>query len=51
MGLDDELGSIAVGKRADVVLLNADPLKDVEPLVNPALVIQDGKIVCYEPGG
>ena len=45
MGLKDELGSIAVGKRADVIILNANPLENLKALVNPELVIQDGKIV------
>ena len=46
MGLDDELGSIAAGKRADLIVLNADPLQDIKALVYPELVIQDGKVVC-----
>jgi imidazolonepropionase-like amidohydrolase len=29
MGLDDRLGSVAVGKGASLVLVRADPLKDV----------------------
>ena len=49
MGLEDELGSIAAGKRADLILLKADPLQDIKTLVYPELVIQDGKIVCCEP--
>lgn len=46
MGLDDELGSIATGKRADLIVLSADPLQDIKALVYPELVIQDGKVVC-----
>ena len=46
MGLDDELGSITAGKRADLILLSADPLQDISALVYPELVIQDGKVVC-----
>ena len=46
MGLDDQLGSIATGKRADLILLNADPLEDIRNLIYPELVIQNGKIVC-----
>ena len=46
MGLDDELGSITAGKRADLIVLSADPLQDISALVYPELVIQDGKVVC-----
>ena len=46
MGLEDELGSVAAGKRADLIVLGADPLQDIEALVYPELVIQDGRIVC-----
>jgi imidazolonepropionase-like amidohydrolase len=45
MGLKDEVGSIAVGKRADIIILNANPLQDLKALVYPELVIQNGKIV------
>ena len=48
MGLGDELGSIVVGKRADILLLDANPLEDLKALTNPELVIQDGGIVCCE---
>ncbi len=46
MGLEDELGSITAGKRADLIVLSADPLQDINALVYPELVIQDGKVVC-----
>lgn len=45
MGLKDEVGSIVVGKRADIIILNANPLEDLKALVYPELVIQNGKIV------
>ena len=50
MGLEDELGSIAAGKRADLIVLGADPLQDIQALVYPELVIQDGRIVCCGHG-
>ena len=50
MGIDDELGSITAGKRADLILLGANPLQDLRALVYPELVIQDGRVVCCEQG-
>ncbi len=45
MGLGDEAGSIAPGKRGDVVLVGQDPLAELGALVRPRLVIQNGEIV------
>lgn len=50
MGLEDELGSISAGKRADLIVLGADPLQDIKALVYPELVIQDGSVVCCGAG-
>jgi imidazolonepropionase-like amidohydrolase len=45
LGLEHELGSIAVGKRADLVLLNADPSADIRNAAAIAAVIKDGQLV------
>jgi imidazolonepropionase-like amidohydrolase len=42
MGRESDLGSIAPGKFADLVVLNADPLQDVAHLHDIALVIKGG---------
>jgi imidazolonepropionase-like amidohydrolase len=47
LGLERELGAIAPGRLADVVLLDADPLADVGNLSHAQMVIKDG--VVYEP--
>jgi imidazolonepropionase-like amidohydrolase len=44
-GRDDALGSIGVGKQADLVLLAADPLDDISNTRAIAAVIQDGAVV------
>lgn len=44
LGIDDELGSIEVGKRADLVVWNGDPL---DVMARPARVLIDGRTV-YE---
>jgi imidazolonepropionase-like amidohydrolase len=46
MGHDD-LGTIAKGKRADMVLLDADPLADVANFSHAERVIKGG--VVYDP--
>jgi len=40
-----DLGTIEVGKLADVILVNGDPLKDIRVMRNVDTVIQDGEIV------
>ncbi len=44
---DQELGSIAPGKLADMVLVNGDPAKNISDIRRPTLVIKDGAF--YEP--
>ena len=45
LGRQEEMGSIAPGKIADVVLLNADPLADIANTKAIALVMKAGDIV------
>ncbi len=44
LGIDHEIGSIQTGKKADMVILNADPLSDIENLKEISCVIKDGEI-------
>ena len=46
MGLANDIGAVAPGKLADLVLLDADPLADVANLARAA-VIKGGKV--FEP--
>jgi len=48
LGKDEELGSIAVGKAADMVALACDPLRDVECLRQVRGVVKDGKSVALD---
>ena len=41
----DELGSIAVGKIADILILAEDPLEDITAITRPLIVIKEGRIV------
>lgn len=43
-GLDD-VGTVEVGKRADLLVLDGDPLESVDALRDPRLVIAGGRIV------
>jgi imidazolonepropionase-like amidohydrolase len=44
---DAELGSIAPGKIADLILVDGDPARRISDIRNTDLVIKDGKL--YEP--
>ena len=47
LGLEQELGTLEKGKRADLVVVDGDPLADVKILQDPTrikLVIKDGKV-------
>jgi imidazolonepropionase-like amidohydrolase len=44
LGLEDELGDVAVGRRADLVLLDADPLVSVDNLARARLVVRAGRV-------
>jgi len=45
LGIEDQLGTIEVGKRADLVLLSANPLEDIRNTRSIDLVVSKGKIV------
>jgi len=47
MGLDRDTGSIAVGKRADLVLVDGDPTRDIAALRRTDAVVCRG--VIYDP--
>jgi imidazolonepropionase-like amidohydrolase len=54
MGLENEVGDIAPGKLADIVVWNSDPLADITVLQRPgeiSVVIKDGRIVEWEAIG
>ncbi len=42
MGRDNEIGSIAEGKRADLVLINGDPEKQIKDIRKTEIVFKNG---------
>jgi imidazolonepropionase-like amidohydrolase len=54
MGLDGEVGVLAAGKLADLIILTADPLADIRVLQGGqhlAMVVKDGQIVAQHGQG
>jgi imidazolonepropionase-like amidohydrolase len=45
MGLEAELGTVEVGKIADLLVVQGNPLADLSALGRPLLVVHDGQIV------
>lgn len=43
MGVERETGSITVGKRADIIAVRGDPLRHINVLRDPAIVIKHGR--------
>ena len=42
LGRDKEIGTIEVGKKADMVLMNGDPQKDIKAVRNTEIVFKNG---------
>lgn len=50
MRRDTDIGSIAVGKYADIVLVDADPTRDIRALRSIAFVMKGGQVVRDDHG-
>ena len=47
---DDRVGSVEVGKLADIIAVPGDPLRDLSVLENVSFVMLDGSVVRGRPG-
>ncbi|HEX7401817.1 MAG TPA: amidohydrolase family protein, partial [candidate division Zixibacteria bacterium] len=45
LGIADQLGSISPNKKANILILNKNPLEDIQNIKTTHLVLQNGKIV------
>jgi Tol biopolymer transport system component len=48
LGVQDEIGTVEVGKLADLILLDADPLEDIRNTREIWKIIKDGRVVDRE---
>ena len=44
LGLDNQLGRITPGAAADLLIVNGDPLGDIEDLINIIAVVRNGRL-------
>ena len=45
LDLSTEIGTLEPGKRADILIVDGDPLSDIAALANVVIVVQDGAVV------
>ena len=48
LGMEDQVGAIAAGRLADLVVLDADPLEDISNSSRIRLVIKGGAVVAED---
>jgi imidazolonepropionase-like amidohydrolase len=50
-GIEKNTGSLEVGKRADIIVINGNPLQELGDLRNVVGVISQGAMVHHASGG
>jgi len=51
MGVDKETGTVGAGKRADLIVIDGDPLADIRNTRNVELVVTGGKCTTVQTCG
>jgi len=49
LGIEDKLGTIEIGKTADIIAVKGDPIKDISVLQNVSFVMKNG--IIYKRDG
>jgi len=49
LGIEDKLGTIEIGKTADIIAVKGDPIKDIAVLQNVSFVMKNG--IIYKRDG
>ena len=49
LGIEDKLGTIEIGKTADIIAVKGDPIKDIAVLQNVLFVMKNG--IIYKRDG
>ncbi len=49
LGMLDDLGTLEVGKLADIIVVDGDPLADIHAMENVSIVVRDGEIIPLPP--
>jgi imidazolonepropionase-like amidohydrolase len=49
LGIENKLGSIEIGKTADIIAVKGDPIKDISVLQNISFVMKNG--IIYKRDG
>jgi imidazolonepropionase-like amidohydrolase len=44
LGMEKNIGSLSVGKYADIVAVAGDPLRDIKRMENPTFVMKNGVV-------
>ena len=49
IGMLDDLGTLEVGKLADIIVVAGDPLAEIHAMENVSVVVRDGEIIPLPP--
>ena len=44
LGISNKTGSVTIGKLADLIAIDGDPLQDIKTLQNVSFVMKEGKV-------